>query len=152
MGIPVIDFIIVSESQHYSFYEKLKNQNKDFDYVADGFQGTLFDLLEIERPSYDISAEKIQETYFYIPKVKENHFQLQNRRYIGGKHKLIEWIFSIMSKECKGESFTDIFAGTGIVSAIATKHFKKVILNDFLHSNHAIYQAFFSNEIGVSIK
>jgi len=145
MGIPVIDFIIVSENQHYSFYEKLKNQNKDFDYVADGFQGTLFDLLEIERPSYDISAEKIQETYFYIPQVKENHFQLQNRRYIGGKHKLIEWIFSIINKECKGESFTDIFAGTGIVSAIATKHFKKIVLNDFLHSNHAIYQAFFSN-------
>jgi len=145
MGIPVIDFIIVSENEHYSFYEKLKNQNKEFDYVADGFQGSLFDLLEIERPSYDISAEKIQETYFYIPQTKENHFQLQNRRYIGGKHKLIEWIFSIMNKECKGDSFTDIFAGTGIVSAIATKHFKKIILNDFLHSNHVIYQAFFSN-------
>lgn len=144
MGIPVIDFIIVSENEHYSFYEKLKNQNKDFDYVADGIQGTLFDLLEIERPTYDISAEKIQESYFYIPQVKENHFQLQNRRYIGGKHKLIEWIFSIMNKECKGDSFTDIFAGTGIVSAIATKHFKKIILNDFLHSNNAIYQAFFS--------
>ena len=92
-------------------------------YVAEGFQGTLFELLEIERPSYDISAEKVKETYFYIPQVKENHFQLQNRRYIGGKHKLIEWIFSILNKECKGESFTDIFAGTGIVSAIATKHF-----------------------------
>ncbi|PIP68803.1 hypothetical protein COW91_02870 [Candidatus Nomurabacteria bacterium CG22_combo_CG10-13_8_21_14_all_32_8] len=145
MGIPVIDFIIVSENAHYSFYDKLKKQNNGFAYVADGNQGTLFDLLEIERPSYDISAEKIQETYFYIPQTKENHFQLQNRRYIGGKHKLIEWIFSIMNKECKGDSFTDIFAGTGIVSAIATKHFKKIILNDFLHSNHAIYQAFFSN-------
>lgn len=145
MGIAVIDFIIISENKHYSFYEKLKNQNKELNYVAEG-QGTLFELLEIERPSYDISAEKIQETYFYIPKVKENHFQLQNRRYIGNKHKLIEWIFSIINRECEGDSFTDIFAGTGVVSAVASKHFKKVILNDFLHSNYIIYQAFFGND------
>jgi len=145
MGIPIIDFIIVSENGHYSFYGKLKDQNKGFDYVADGVQGTLFDLLEIEKPVYEISAEKIKETYFYIPQTKVNHFQLQNRRYIGSKHKLIEWIFSILDKECGGDSFTDIFAGTGIVSAVAAKHFKKIVLNDFLYSNYAIYQAFFGD-------
>ena len=145
MGIPVIDFIIVSEKGNYSFYERLKDQNKGFDYVADGIQGTLFELLEIEKPSYGISAEKIQETYFNIPQVKENHFQLHNRRYIGNKQKLIEWIFSILDKECKGKSFTDIFAGTGVIAAIASKHFDKIILNDFLHSNQVIYKAFFDN-------
>lgn len=143
MGISVIDFVIISEKEDYSFYEKLKNQNRGFDYVADGVQGTLFDLLEIEKPTYGISAEKIQETYFHIPQVKENHFQLHNRRYIGNKYKLIEWIFSILDKECKGKSFTDIFAGTGVVSAVASKHFDEVILNDFLFSNHSIYKAFF---------
>ena len=30
MGIPVIDFIIISEKGHYSFFEKLKDQNKIF--------------------------------------------------------------------------------------------------------------------------
>lgn len=143
MGISVIDFVIISEKGDYSFYEKLKNQNRGFDYVADGVQGTLFDLLEIEKPTYGISAEKIQETYFHIPQVKENHFQLHNRRYIGNKYKLIEWIFSILDKECNGKSFADIFAGTGVVAAVASKHFDEVILNDFLFSNHAIYQAFF---------
>ena len=143
MGIPVVDFVIVSEGGHYSFYEKLKDKNKSFDYVADGVQGTLFDLLEIEKPSYGISAKKIQETYFHIPQVKKNHFQLHNRRYIGNKYKLIEWIFSILDKECKGNSFTDIFAGTGVVAAVASKHFNEIILNDFLYSNHAIYKAFF---------
>ena len=146
MGIPVIDFIIVSENDHYSFYEKLKNQNKSFNYVADGVQGTLFALLEVERPAYEITAEKIQENYFYIPQIKENYIQLHNRRYIGNKHKLIEWIFSIINKECSGNSFADIFAGTGVISAVATKHFEKVLLNDFLHSNYAIYHAFFGNE------
>ena len=82
---------------------------------------------------------------FIFHRVKKNHLQLQNRRYIGSKHKLIEWIFSIINKECvKGNSFADIFAGTGVVSAIAARHFEEIILNDFLHSNYAIYQAFFS--------
>lgn len=143
MGIPIIDFVIISETGHYSFYEKLKRQDKNFNYVADGVQAILFDLLEIEKPAYEISAEKIQETYFYIPQTKKNHFQLQNRRYIGNKYKLIEWIFSILEKECKGDSFVDIFAGTGVVSAVASKHFNEIILNDFLHSNYAIYKAFF---------
>lgn len=147
MGIFVIDFVIISEKGDYSFYEKLKNQNRGFDYVADGVQGTLFDLLEIEKSTYGISAEKIQETYFHIPQVKENYFQLHNRRYIGNKYKLIEWIFSILDKECKGKSFTDIFAGTGVVAAVASKHFNEVILNDFLYSNHAIYQAFFDTDV-----
>ncbi|MFH1232857.1 MAG: DNA adenine methylase [Patescibacteria group bacterium] len=83
-------------------------------------------MFETERPSYEITAEKIQENYFYIPQVKENHLQLHNRRYIGNKYKLIEWIFSIINKECKGNSFADIFAGTGVVPAVATKHFEKV--------------------------
>ena len=143
MGIPVVDFIIVSEGGHYSFYEKLKNKNKCFDYVADGVQVALFDFLEIKKPSYEIGAEKIQETYFYAPQVRKNHFQIHNRRYIGNKYKLIEWIFSILNKECKGNSFTDIFAGTGVVASVASKHFNEITLNDFLHSNHAIYKAFF---------
>ena len=146
MGIPVIDFIIISENSHYSFYEKLRKQKESFDYVADGIQGTLFAILEAEKPAYEITAEKIQENYFYIPQVKENHIQLHNRRYIGNKHKLIEWIFSIINKECSGNSFADVFAGTGAVSAVATKHFKKVLLNDFLHSNYIIYRAFFGKE------
>ena len=145
MGIPVVDFVIISKTGDYSFYKKLKDQNESFDYVADGVQRTLFDLLEIEKPIYGISSEKIQETYFHIPQVKENHFQLQNRRYIGNKYKLIEWIFSILDKECDGKSFTDIFAGTGVVAAVASKHFEEIILNDFLFSNETIYRAFFDN-------
>ena len=144
MGIPVIDFIIVSEREDFSFYEKLKNQNSGIDYVEDGEQGTLFNLLEDE-PTYEIGAEKIQETYFHVPQIKENHFQLQNRRYIGNKYKLIEWIFSILDKECNGKSFTDLFAGAGVVAAVASKHFDEIILNDFLFSNEAIYRAFFGN-------
>lgn len=144
MGIAVIDFIITATDGSYSFYQKLLRSGNQLDYVADGIQKTLFDVLEIEQPTYGINAEKVQENYFYIPQVKKNYLQLQNRRYIGSKHKLIEWIFSILDKECrKGGSFVDIFAGTGVVAAIAARHFDEIVLNDFLHSNYVIYQAFF---------
>lgn len=142
MGISVTDFLITAKNGSYSFYGSLKNVT-DVDYVAEGVQARLFDLMELERPSYEIVAETIKENYFYIPQIRENHVQLHNRRYIGGKSKLIDWIFSIIKEECEGDCFADVFAGTGVVSAVAVKHFKKIILNDFLHSNYAIYQAFF---------
>ena len=72
-------------------------------------------------------------------------FNLPNRRYIGNKHKLNDWIFSAIPEECRGSTFVDIFAGTGAVSARAMQHFSTVITNDFLHSNYAIYQAFFAS-------
>lgn len=146
MDIAVLDFIITSKEGHYSFAEKLSKSNNEFDYLASGEQLSLFNLLEIEKPTYEIKTEKIQENYFYFPQIKDNHTQLHNRRYIGNKHKLIEWIFSIIQKECKGDIFADIFAGTGVISAVAVKHYKKIIINDFLHSNNVIYNAFFGNE------
>ena len=160
MGIPVLDFVIVSEREAYSFHERLKSRRKqkNFDYVASGAQDNLFDLLEIETPAYGIEAKKARQTYVRVVQKKSSHFQLHNRRYIGNKYKLAEWIFSIINKECKGKSFTDIFAGTGAVSAVAGAHFDKIIVNDFLYSNHAIYNAFFGNgdwcpdKIGAAIK
>lgn len=146
MGIPLIDFLLTSENDNYSFFEKLKVQKRSFDYVAEGEKGTLFDYLEIEKPVYEINIEKVTEFDYYLPKIKNNYHQLQNRRYIGSKQKLINWIFSVIKQECKGTTFADIFAGTGIVGAVATEHYEKVILNDFLFSNNAIYKAFFSNE------
>lgn len=148
MGVNVIDFIIVGGSNtHSTFIDVQTSESKTTHYISDGVQKSLFDLLETERPAYEINAERIRENYFYVPQIKENHIQLHNRRYIGSKHKLIEWIFSIINKECKGDSFADIFAGTGVVSAVAAKHFKKIILNDFLYSNYVIYQAFFGNGV-----
>ena len=143
MGIPVIDFIIVSENEHYSFYEKLKNQNKDFDYVADGFQGTLFDLLEIERPSYDISVQKIDKHYFQPTQPLKGYFQLQNRRYLGNKYKLLGFIEDIISEKCgKINSVFDIFAGTGVVGERFNNSEIKIISNDFLSANYVCLQAF----------
>ena len=73
-------------------------------------------------------------------------YKIENRRYTGSKAKLIDWIMSLIKKECKGKSFADIFAGTGVVTAAAAKIFNNIIINDFLYSNYVIYNAFFSKD------
>ncbi|RLA83681.1 MAG: adenine methyltransferase [Epsilonproteobacteria bacterium] len=56
-------------------------------------------------------------------------------------------MFSIIAKECPNSKiFTDIFAGTGIVSSVAANYYDKIIINDFLYSNNTIYKSFFNNE------
>lgn len=71
-------------------------------------------------------------------------YKLESRRYIGCKAKLTDWIFGLLQKETHNvKSFCDIFAGTGSVSQKALTIYDKVIINDFLHSNHVIYTAFF---------
>lgn len=143
MGIPVIDFIIISESGHCSFYEKLKNQNKGFDYVADGVQATLFDLLEIEKPAYEVNIQKIEKHHFQPQESKSGYFQLQNRRYLGNKYKLLGFIEDIISEKCGSvDSFCDIFAGTGVVGERFNNPEIKIISNDFLSANYACLQAF----------
>lgn len=69
-------------------------------------------------------------------------FHLHKRRYLGNKHKLVQWMFSIMEQECPGKSFADIFAGTGAVAAVAANKYENVVINDLLYSNQIIYRAF----------
>lgn len=75
-------------------------------------------------------------------------FNLESRRYIGCKAKLIDWIFGLIQEETHDvHSFCDIFAGTGTVSNRARQIYEHVIINDFLYSNHALYNAFFGNGV-----
>lgn len=73
-------------------------------------------------------------------------FELENRRYIGGKNKLSDWISNLILNNTEGDSFFDVFAGTGIISKVMLNNYKEIILNDFLYSNEVIYKAFFGNE------
>ena len=73
-------------------------------------------------------------------------YDIWNRRYTGSKYKLTPWISSLIKEHCKGISFCDIFAGTGVVAACEYDNFDKIIINDFLYSNNVIYNAFFLQE------
>jgi len=143
IGTPVIDFTIVFEKGDYSFCEKLKAQNKKFDYVADGIQGTLFDLLEIKKSAYEVSVQKIDKHYFQPQGLRKGYFQLQNRRYLGNKYRLLGFIEDIISEKCGSvNSLCDIFAGTGVVGERFNNPDMKIISNDFLFTNYACLQAF----------
>lgn len=72
-------------------------------------------------------------------------FNIENRRYTGNKEKLKKWIFDLIDENCTGNSFLDLFSGTGVIAAEATKKYPEVILNDLLFSNEIIYNAFFNN-------
>ena len=73
-------------------------------------------------------------------------FDIWNRYYTGSKLKLVDWIDELIEEKCEGNSFCDLFAGTGIVTFKELNRFDHVIINDFLFSNNTIYHAFFQQE------
>lgn len=145
MGVSVIDFIIVSENDSHSFFSDLQTgDQKKISYVSDGSQVSLFDLMTIDEPSYTPLARKVQKIYFSPQeRTRSGRFQLQNRRYLGNKYKLLGFIEDIVSEKCNGfESFCDIFAGTGVVGGRFNKKNIKIISNDILASNYFAIKAF----------
>ncbi len=70
-------------------------------------------------------------------------FEIWNRRYTGSKYKIADWIAELITINCKGDSFCDIFAGTAIISEKMLPYMKEIRINDFLYSNQVIYKAFF---------
>lgn len=75
-----------------------------------------------------------------------NMFNMYNRRYTGSKYKLMEWIRNLIINNCTGDTFFDVFAGTGVVTEYLLKDFKNFIVNDFLYSNEVIYKGFLLQE------
>ena len=145
MGVNVIDFIIVSDVDIHSFFTDIKRpQSKTTHYVSDGVQNSLFDLLETEQPTYTPTIKKIHKIYFSPDnRIKPGRFQLQNRRFLGNKYKLLGFIEDIVNEKCNGFSvFCDILAGTGVVAERFNEKNIKVIANDFLASNYIPLKAF----------
>lgn len=74
-------------------------------------------------------------------------YKIQNRRYIGSKSKLIDFIVKVLDLEnIKFNTFSDLFAGTGVVSEYFLSQSKKVYINDNLYSNYVFYNAWLSND------
>lgn len=71
---------------------------------------------------------------------------MYNRRYTGSKYKLMEWIKTLITDNCKGKIFFDVFAGTGVVTEYMINDYEKYIINDFLYSNEVIYKGFLLQE------
>jgi adenine-specific DNA-methyltransferase len=73
-------------------------------------------------------------TYNFI---MTSFFSLNNRRYLGSKTKLLQFIEEIVEKEFEYEknTFLDLFAGTGVVGYHFADSFKNIYTNDLLLHN-----------------
>lgn len=84
--------------------------------------------------------------------IPEKTMEIQNRRFLGNKYKLLNFIDETITKHCPGtKTILDIFAGTGVVA----KHFSDkmdVITNDILYSNYISHVAFMSHEYADILK
>src|SRR5690625_3419132 len=77
----------------------------------------------------------------------DQKLQINNRRYLGSKYKLLEFINRVVHENCTSiSSVADIFAGTGVVADRFNKEGKDIIVNDILYSNYLAYLTWFDKE------
>ena len=89
-----------------------------------------------------MNKTELKENKNIIRQFENGTFNLENRRYIGNKYKISEWIKKIIIQNTSGDTFFDVFAGTGVISKEILSEFNHIIINDFLYSNNIIYDAF----------
>lgn len=73
--------------------------------------------------------------------------QINNRRYIGSKTKLLEHILHAVDETVLPANYSvaDVFAGTGVVAYEFAKRGHRTIVNDMLYSNVVAYNAWLSD-------
>lgn len=72
-------------------------------------------------------------------------FNINNRRYLGNKYKLLPFITEIVHSYCNNiASVADIFSGTGAVASAFSD--KQIITNDLMYSNYICNYAWFGNQ------
>ena len=107
----------------------------------------LFCLLKHIRPSSRLNKSELaniqQRSTLLKPAAT---FGISNRRYLGNKFKLFDFIKSVVNTHCQNvEVVADLFAGTGAV-AYGFSDNKAVITNDILYSNFICNYAWLSSE------
>ncbi len=104
-----------------------------------------------------IEEKELKQTYKYVATNTRsnvsytllsklpNTFSINNRRYLGNKYKLNEFIKATIIRECGDfTTFADLFAGTGAVASMFQD--KHLIVNDLLYSNYVCHQTWFGTE------
>lgn len=72
-------------------------------------------------------------------------FNINSRRYLGNKYKLLSFIRKVVDENCKDINVVcDIFSGTGSVASAFID--KQLIVNDMMYSNYLAALAWFSAE------
>ena len=75
-------------------------------------------------------------------------FAQHSRRYLGNKHKLIQFIREIVAAKCpRYQSVADVFAGTGVVGAAFNAPDMRILTNDLLLSNYVCLDTFLGAQV-----
>ena len=124
-----------------TFYYLLKNNLVSIPTTETGRY--VWDDSVIDEITKVLSNKTIEVTEDSLPKYKTT--KINNRRYLGNKYKLLDFIRNTVADECNSiNTVADIFAGTGsVASAFADK---KLITNDFLYFNYICHIAWFGSE------
>lgn len=122
-----------------TFYYLLKNNLVSIPTTESGRY--IWNDSTMEEVSKALSEKSVDEIKVATPKTTK----INNRRYLGNKYKLLDFITDTVARECSGiNTVADIFAGTGsVASAFADK---KLITNDFLYFNYICHIAWFGSE------
>lgn len=113
-----------------------------------------YDTLEMYKKSHNIKSNSVAIEKLLHDNQSVNQstqpfecFNITNRRYLGSKTKILNFIENSISKHIpQYESFVDIFAGTGAVASYFNHQDKRIISNDLLFSNYVSHYAFLSDE------
>lgn len=91
---------------------------------------------------------------FYFPRTEQDLVRIsflmpiadiQNRRYLGNKFKLLDFIIKVVNEHCSDvKTIADIFAGTGAVASAFVG--KTILTNDLLYSNYLCNLAWFGKK------
>lgn len=101
------------------------------------FQCRIDDIVEFHFPC---TKQNIIGKNFFTPIA-----EIQNRRYLGNKFKLLDFITKVVSENCSDIStVADVFAGTGAVASAFDS--KTISTNDLLYSNYLCNIAWFGNK------
>lgn len=102
---------------------------------------------------FECRVDDILDFYFFNDNEsqfsKETNFsqvvEIQNRRYLGNKFKLLEFISEVVRENCSNiETVADIFSGTGSVASAFRN--KLIVTNDLLYSNYLCNLAWFGSD------
>ena len=124
-----------------TFYYLLKNNLVSIPTTETGRY--VWDDSVIDEITKALSIKAVDIIEDSLPKPKTT--KINNRRYLGNKYKLLDFIRNTVTNEChRINTVADIFAGTGsVASAFADK---KLITNDFLYFNYICHIAWFGSE------
>lgn len=99
----------------------------------------------IKRVLHKDGLQDKDDTDFLISKLGLKQSFINNRRYLGNKYSLSDFIRKTVDENCKGVNIViDIFSGTGAVAN--TFKDKMLITNDLLYSNYISNYAWFGYE------